>query len=743
MDIKPPQKSLYANSRVFGSVLCFCWVHPRLKIILLSAIIAISTFLQLHAQAGNLQQLKVRLKQLGQNQQYLTDTAYANTLNQMAFVYALSYPDSAIALLAGQAARCRSVGFGEGEVNAYKITGNAYQTKGNFTTALQYFDTAYTLAKKLGYKTILPSILNNMGIVSMNQGNYTTALDKFYSALNIAEANHDKMLLGSILNNIAIIHFFQGKMQEAETDYKKMMAIAEEMADTVGIILAYNNIGEVNLEQKNNSQALQNLTVAYRLAAIINSPEMLVATTKNLGIVYARLDSIPKAINYFETAIKLSKQQGNMASSCKALIELAKVQNKNAMLRPALANGLEALQMATTMGQAQLLRDANETVSATYEALGQGEKALQHYQQFKIYSDSLKNIAGERAAANYQAEYEFSKKELVFQRQTLQQRWIIFSTLACLLSLALIVFIINRNRKRLNLANKLLQHTNEVINVEKLKVEETLGELKATQTRLIHAEKMASLGELTAGIAHEIQNPLNFVNNFSEVSNELIDEMKEALSKGNYGDADAIADDVQQNLQKINHHGKRADAIVKGMLQHSRGSSGATKEPTDINKLADEYARLAYQGLRAKDKQFNATLKTDFDESIGLVNIIPQDIGRVLLNLFTNAFYAVDEKRKSLCPPLGVAGYEPTVAVSTKKTNNKVEITITDNGSGIPKNIVNKIFQPFFTTKPTGLGTGLGLSLAYDIVKVHGGEISVESMEGQGTDFVVSLPCTA
>ncbi len=257
--------------------------------------------------------------------------------------------------------------------------------------------------------------------------------------------------------------------------------------------------------------------------------------------------------------------------------------------------------------------------------------------------------------------------------------------------------------------------------------------LKSTQTQLIQSEKMASLGELTAGIAHEIQNPLNFVNNFSEVSKELLDEMKTALESGDQEDAKDIANNVIQNLEKINHHGKRADAIVKGMLQHSRSNS-AVKEPTDINALADEYIRLCYHGLRAKDKSFNATIKTDFDSSIEKINIIPQDIGRVILNLLTNAFYAVNEKKQQK-----PEGNEPTVSIATKKINGRVEIRVADNGNGIPQKILDKIFQPFFTTKPTGQGTGLGLSLSYDIVKAHGGELEVESVEGNGTEFSFQL----
>jgi signal transduction histidine kinase/ligand-binding sensor domain-containing protein len=270
-------------------------------------------------------------------------------------------------------------------------------------------------------------------------------------------------------------------------------------------------------------------------------------------------------------------------------------------------------------------------------------------------------------------------------------------------------------------------------------IEKAYTELKSTQAQLIQSEKMASLGELTAGIAHEIQNPLNFVNNFSEVNMELAAELKEEISKMNIdaqykNQLEDIAGNINDNQEKILHHGQRADAIVKGMLQHSRTSSGL-KEPTDINQLADEYLRLAYHGLRAKDKSFNTAMKTDFDPQIGNINIVAQDIGRVLLNLYNNAFYAVAERKQG-----DASNFEPRVELSTKKTDNKVEITIKDNGNGIPKKVMDKIFQPFFTTKPTGQGTGLGLSLSFDIVKAHHGEIKVDSVEGDHTTFTVSLP---
>ncbi|MDB5008657.1 MAG: hypothetical protein JWP45_3050 [Mucilaginibacter sp.] len=288
--------------------------------------------------------------------------------------------------------------------------------------------------------------------------------------------------------------------------------------------------------------------------------------------------------------------------------------------------------------------------------------------------------------------------------------------------------------RRAELEALVRERTSELIK-QKEELQEIVKELKTTQNQLIQSEKMASLGELTAGIAHEIQNPLNFVNNFSEVSMELLDEMEDELNKGDTEEAKAIAADVKQNLEKIRHHGQRADGIVKGMLQHSRTSNN-TKEPTDINKLADEYLRLAYHGLRAKDKSFNAELLTSFDEKLPQLNVVPQDIGRVLLNLFTNAFYATQQKQRT-----AGADYKPAVTVTTAIVKGVLNINVKDNGSGMPENIKDKVMQPFFTTKPTGEGTGLGLSLSYDIVvKAHNGKLDLHSVEGEGSEFIITLP---
>jgi len=314
--------------------------------------------------------------------------------------------------------------------------------------------------------------------------------------------------------------------------------------------------------------------------------------------------------------------------------------------------------------------------------------------------------------------------------------------------LEIVSFKLERTEKVKRTTAILLEETIEELEKKRKAVEETnaalhksMVELKAAQAQLIHSEKMASLGELTAGIAHEIQNPLNFVNNFSEVSADLVEELNEELQKGDTEEVTAIANDLHLNLEKINHHGKRASVIVKGMLEHSRSGSGEMA-PTDINELADEYLRLAYHGLRAKDKSFNAEFSLEADDKLPKVNVVPQDIGRVLLNLINNAFFAVSAKASSTkASATADEPYKPLVVVSTTLINDHVEIRVRDNGDGIPNNIKDKIFQPFFTTKPTGEGTGLGLSLSYDIItKGHGGEIKLESKKGEGTRFIITLP---
>jgi signal transduction histidine kinase len=378
-----------------------------------------------------------------------------------------------------------------------------------------------------------------------------------------------------------------------------------------------------------------------------------------------------------------------------------------------------------------VLRDY-ELLADLYTRIGDYKNANTAFIRFIELQKALQADKAKYATLSFETEQQIAANELALTNSRNEaelaatSRNYSIGIAALLVLLGLGIFARYRNQKKTNLA-----------------LGKAMSELKASQTQLVHAEKMASLGELTAGIAHEIQNPLNFVNNFSETSKELLDEMKTALAAGDHAEATAIADDVMKSLEKINSHGKRADSIVKGMLQHSRSSTG-TKEPTDLNSLTDEYLRLAYHGFRAKNSSFNALIKTDFDQSIGKVPIVPQDIGRVLLNLINNALYAVNEKKKELGD-----GFEPMVTVTTKlgvqnqpmsQSANQLIVSVQDNGFGIPESHRNKIFQPFFTTKPTNEGTGLGLSLSYDIIKAHGGEIRVNSKEGEGTEFQILLP---
>jgi two-component system, NtrC family, sensor kinase len=374
--------------------------------------------------------------------------------------------------------------------------------------------------------------------------------------------------------------------------------------------------------------------------------------------------------------------------------------------------------------------EGSKILAEYYESIDP-QKALKYFKltsetEKKLYGSGNMQVMKDMIAQSDKKQVEIETAKVEYQNRLRMNA--ILGIAFTLLVIAIFLFINSRRKQK-----------------AKLKIEKAYDLLKSTQAQLIQSEKMASLGELTAGIAHEIQNPLNFVNNFSEVNSELIDELDEEAIKGNLEEVRTIAKDIKENGQKINHHGKRASDIVKGMLQHSRTSSGV-KEPTDINALADEYLRLAYHGLRAKDKSFNAEFKTDFDPNLPKISVIPQDIGRVLLNLINNAFYAV-------APPPPKGGIEdpnyihkPTVTVSTSYLplsggmRGACLISVKDNGPGIPSSIKDKIFQPFFTTKPTGQGTGLGLSLSYDIVKAHGGEIKVESREGEGTEFIIQLP---
>jgi len=455
-----------------------------------------------------------------------------------------------------------------------------------------------------------------------------------------------------------------------------------------------------------------------------------------LGGIYKKNGDAVMTLKYFHKALNTGIEQKNFAGVDYAYGNLTGYYLTKNQKDSSLYYAKKTLEVLHYMGSKNL-GDAYEYLYQSYKLAGKTDSAYK-YQGLALtakdssYQTTIKSLADfQKLSFNAQLHAQDLEKEKA-DTQTRIRTYVFIAAICVLMLLATIFYRNNRQKQK---ANHLLSEQKEEIETQRDNLGQALEELKNTQTQLIQSEKMASLGELTAGIAHEIQNPLNFVNNFSDVSAELVDEMQTELKNGDKDEAIAISEDIKQNLEKIRHHGKRADAIVKGMLQHSQTGSGA-KEPTNINALADEYLRLSYHGLRSKDKSFNAELVTHFDEKLPKVNAIPQDIGRIMLNLFNNAFYAVNQKQKTA----GV-DYKPEVSVSTSSENGQIAIKVKDNGVGIPDAIKEKIMQPFFTTKPTGEGTGLGLSLTYDmVVKGHGGSITVDTKEGEYTEFTVLLP---
>ncbi len=453
-----------------------------------------------------------------------------------------------------------------------------------------------------------------------------------------------------------------------------------------------------------------------------------------LGNSYSKTGQYDSAMYFFRKAIPLAQINHTEIDLIDIYYGMAFVHNKKGNTDSAAWYAKKALTEKSGKTYPIGLLRAATLLANMYELQNKKDSAFKYMKTSIALKDSLFNREKTTAFQNLAYKEQEKQKEIEASKLQFQNQLKLNAVLGILFTVLAIAGILYRNNRQRKRAFTLLQKQKEQTDLQKTKVEQTLEELKVRQTQLIHSEKMASLGELTAGIAHEIQNPLNFVNNFSEVNKELLVELNEEIVKRNFNEVTVLSRDVTENEEKINYHGKRADAIVKGMLQHSKMSTGQ-KEPTDINDLVAEYLRLSYYGLRAKDNSLDILRKTDFDRSIGKINIVPQDIGRVLLNLYNNAFYALLEKMRQ-----HPDNFTPVISVRTKKIDDEIEISIKDNGHGIPQKVMDKIFQPFFTTKPPGQGTGLGLSMSYEIIKAHGGELKVESKEGEGAEFVILLP---
>jgi len=569
------------------------------------------------------------------------------------------------------------------EAFAWSFAGQGYRLSGNYVKGLECHLRAVTLAEQSGDESTIGLTLNQQGHIYKDRGENEKALRLYLSSLAHAQKGTSERLLIWPKMNASAIYLALNQVDSALyygtqslEGSRKFDIIANDSYILSNIAAAYSKMGD-------QAKAADYYRQALKEAASGTSPRYINLTCQSLSEHYRRIGQVDSCIYFAHQAIEVV--QGTV--------------QEYLALKPA-----------------KLLTDVYADINA--------DSTLKYLKIYTAANDSLYSTRANQQLQMMTYEDEERQQQLATEQLRARNRFRMTLMALGLLAFSAIAFVLYRGNRQKVRANQALQKQKE-------ELQDTLARLTATQAQLVQAEKMASLGEMTAGIAHEIKNPLNFVNNFAEVSGELFDELKHTTDPEQRAELIAL---LQDNLAKINEHGKRADAIVKSMLQHSRTSTGE-KELTDLNALADEYLRLAYHGLRAKDKSFNANFSTQLDPDLPKVNVVPQDIGRVLLNLINNAFQAVAEKHAT-----AGTGYSPQVTVSTGVGGKHVCIRVADNGPGIPAAIADKIFQPFFTTKPTGQGTGLGLSLSYDIVRAHGGEIKLETKENGGTTFTIQLP---
>lgn len=670
----------------------------------------------------------------------------------------------------------RKIKYGVGEGNALVNNAAALNNNGKRQAAFIVLQQADSIAQKLNNKQLQVKVLLGLGRLKAQTSENKQALNYYIRANNIAANLPDKRLLANCQKNISSLYAIslsdfpkalEWGLKSAKTSedinckecaaqaWVSLASVYTSIGDHKNALLYYQKGLDANKKLGNitiQANLLNSIGERYRLMgkypeALKAYNEALTLTTtpynielneSNIADVYVRLGNLSAAFEYAFKALKRAQGIDDVegVSWISGIIGRAYLKQNNA--DSAIYYGRSGLSAGNKTGTIEFMRDNCEVLANAYAKKGDYSNAYIYRNHYINYRDSMINTQVSNQTNLLQYNYDLAKKQsqiTSLNQQKKLQDYFLIGILVVLGLIAITVLVLLKNNRDKQKANDLLSRQKHIIEDQRDQTNKALTNLQLTQKQLIQSEKMASLGELTAGIAHEIQNPLNFVQNFSEVSIELIAEMEEELQKGEKEDVMAMANDIKQNLEKIIHHGKRADGIVKGMLQHSRAGN-TIKEPTDINKLADEYLRLAYHGLRAKDKSFNADMATHFDGNLHLVNVVPQDMGRVLLNLYTNAFYAVKQKQEKV----GIA-YKPMVEVTTTNQKDSVKISVKDNGAGMPENIKDKVLQPFFTTKPTGEGTGLGLSLSYDIVvKGHGGSIDINTKEGEGTEFVITLP---
>ena len=696
------------------------------------------------------------------------------------------------------------IDYAKGKAEGYRTIGFCLIRLSKHQEALEYLDKSLPLFELLNDLNGQAAIFAFYGIIQCSFGNYAASLEFLFKFSELSQQTGNKEFESLSHYHLGVTYKYLGNYEQALDQFVKSLSIARSHNHPAPEAYSLNNIGLIYLETEDFTNALEYFYQGLVIRHASGDKWGEAGSLDNIGFTHSKLKDYDEALKYCTQALNISQDIGDKKGEGNAFFHLANIlkevadYNKafeccNSSLTIRRANEDKKGEAEILLFLAELYLRENFTEQPPQQAFELLNQALQLGQEIKAldllakihlgYYEACKHFNRYQEATTHIETHISLSKEIHSNaiNQKIQNLEISFNAEKS-----------KKDAEIFRLRNVELANLFEESKKQKEEIQITLSELKSTQAQLIQSEKMASLGELTAGIAHEIQNPLNFVNNFSELNAELINEMRQEMEKGDLAEVKAILDNIEENEQKINHHGKRADAIVKGMLQHSQ-RGGEVKEPTDINALADEYLRLAYharlndtvgQGLKAKDKSFNATLKTDFDETIGNINIIPRDIGRVLLNLYNNAFYAVSAKAKELSKAMNdqIATadavnekmktadktYEPKVIVTTRLVPasgnsllsagttptreslpagrhgaNSIIISVRDNGNGIPDKVLDKVFQPFFTTKPTGQGTGLGLSLSYDIIKAHQGKIDIKNTPGEGAEFIITLPINA
>jgi len=643
-----------------------------------------------------------------------SDSTEVNRLLQLSKDNFGEAPEKAITLAEKARVLADSIKYYPGVALALKNIGIAYYYQGMDVEALEYWKKSFETYKSIGDVVGESNILNNIGAIYFNQGDDAKALEYYLQSLTLAEKTGDKLRILTALNNIGGVYNNKPATKDKALSYfLKALPLSEAQDDKEAFGTTAVNIGEIYYENNNDSLALLYFDKSEKA---FNDSENSPYVYNAIGKVYYRKGLFNLAIAYHKKALAIAEKLNGNQDIVQSLLGLGNAYIGDGVRNKGLSYLSRAEKIATEYTFNKELKDIYEKLAAEYSINKDYKNAYIYQTRFSNIKDTLYNIETDQKLGSLHFDFEMLKKEgqinLLTRDKEFQQIAITRQRMAIIAFLIGVLIV-------LSIAVYLYK---------------TLDKLKSTQANLIHSEKMASLGELTSGIAHEIQNPLNFVNNFSEVSQDLILEMNEELEKGDIEEAKIISDFLKSNLEKINQHGNRASDIVKGMLQHSRTGSGQ-KEKTNINVLTDEFTRLSHSSFLAKDLTFTGVFETHFDSNIPKIDVIPQEIGRVIHNIVNNAFYAVHEKSKK-----GVEGFEPKVTVHTSKVGDKIVIKIADNGTGMPDKVKEKIFQPFFTTKPTGQGTGLGLSLSYNIIKAHGGSFKVESSLGDGTEFIIALP---